>query len=115
MQEVFTLQGFTDGLQASFHLAASPFTEELGEQWEIKLHEEGWEFTEHKYVPGGQDQFNIFAIGKDEIESLILDGTGNKAMCLMNLSLMRKGATYYGKSHCFELVDRAIEEFAGSH
>lgn len=41
MQEVFSLIGFPEGLSATFHLARTPFEEELGEDWKDELIQEG--------------------------------------------------------------------------
>ncbi|WP_407538653.1 GIY-YIG nuclease family protein [Deinococcus radiomollis] len=111
MQEVFSLQGDEQGLYASLHLAASPFVEELGNDWLNLLSEEGWEVADHQYRPGGHDQFNLWAPTFETIKALLLDASANQGMALMNMRLMRKGATYYGRSHCLDLVDAALQVF----
>lgn len=65
-------------------------------------------------APGGQDQFQLFADDADNIHTLMLHPTANAAMALLNLRLMRKGPTYYGPSHCLDLVDGAMQVFQNS-
>ncbi|MEF2280119.1 GIY-YIG nuclease family protein [Deinococcus sp. YIM 134068] len=111
MQEVFSLIGSPESLSATFHLARTPFEEELGEDWMNELTQEGWGVSDHAYAPGGQDQFQLCTDDAENIHTLMLDPTANAAMALLNLRLMRKGPTYYGPSHCLDLVDGALCAF----
>lgn len=114
MQEVFSLYGHPEGLSASFHLARSPFREELGENWMGELAQEGWDVSDHAYVPGGQDQFELFTADTENLLTLVLDPVASTAMALLNLRLMRKGPTYYGRSHCLDLVDGVLQALEAS-
>lgn len=111
MQEVLSIWGSKEGIEASFHIAYSPFRDKLGADWEYKLILEGWDLTHHRYKPGGEDQFNIFACGNEQIQSIMGRKPGKTAISLLNWRLMRKGATYYSRSHCLDLVDAAIASF----
>ncbi len=111
MQEVFTLVDTPHGLEGSFHLARSPYEQHLGENWADQLMGTGWGVDGHAYEPGGQDQFNLWTIGITNIMDLLMDWGHAQAMCLLNLRLMRKGATYYGRSHCLALVEAALSTF----
>ena len=107
MQEVFSLYATEAGLWGSFHLASSPFQEELGPDWKRQLAETGWEVSEHTWAPGGQDQFEVVVETVDGLLEFLMDWTSLRAMGLFNLRLMRKGATYYGRYHSLDLVDAA--------
>lgn len=109
MQEVLVVFEEAGELVASFHLASSPFAELLGETWAQQLADQGWEFSDHAYAPGGYDQFNFIAVGVQEIMAILENSTAAAGMCLMNLRLMRKGATKYSRYHCLGLVDAALE------
>lgn len=109
MQEVFSLFTTEAGLWGSFHLAASPYQAELGPDWMTQLNEMAWEASDHTYAPGGQDQFNLYGEGFQGLVDLLMDRTHSRAMRLLNLRLMRKGATYYGRYHSLDLVDAAIQ------
>lgn len=111
MQEVFSLLADDQGLWASFHLARTPFQENLGEGWLEELQVLGWETTEHGYGPGGQDQFQVYANGLQEIIALLLEPASSNAMRLLNHRLMKKGPTYYSGFHCLDLVDAAMQAF----
>lgn len=108
MQETLSVYGTPEGLEVSVHLAKSPFEAELGSGWQDTLTEWGWGVEEHAYAPGGHDQFHLFGHGLEDARALMLQRTPNRAMALLNLRLMRKGPTYYGRSHCLELVDAAM-------
>lgn len=112
MQEVFSLYSEQNGLWGSFHLARSPYEEALGPDWAGQLTEMGWGVRDHAYAPGSQDQFNLYAEGWDGLLSALVGWGHSGAMCRLNLSLMRKGATYYGRYHCLDLVDAAFRAFA---
>lgn len=112
MQEVFTLVSGPDSLVGSFHLAQSPYREHLGEQWAEQLAEWNWGVDTHAYSPGGQDQFNLWTTGFENVMDLLMDWGHLEPMGLLNLRLMRRGATYYGRYHSLDLVDAAIEIYA---
>ena len=107
MQEVFGLFTSEEGLWGQFHLAASPYQEALGPDWLAELGRRGWQASEHAYAPGGQDQFTLVGENFGGLMELLTEWPHMNAMGLMNLRLMRKGATYYGRYHCLDLVDAA--------
>ena len=111
MQEVFSVFSHPEGLWATFHLAGSPFEESFGQDWRTQLTELGWEWDDHQYVPGGHDQFQLVAYGFEEVVQLLLNPPFADAMRLMNLRLMRRGPTYYGKFHGLDLIDAAFSAF----
>lgn len=106
MQEVFTVTEYAGELATTFHLAKSPFERELGPTWQSQLEEWGWPFDLHYWKPGGGDQFQLFADFELSI-FFLLHPLAQEAMSLLNLRLMRKGPTYYGPSHCIDLVTDA--------
>lgn len=109
MQETMTVYGSPEGPVVSFHLASSPFEAELGPGWREALVAEGWTVEDHRYAPAGHDQFNLFCLGWEDALTLMMDVTASNALSLLNLRLMRKGPTYYGTSHCLDLVDAAVQ------
>lgn len=112
MQEVLTVEGDEDGLWVHFHLAQSPFRQSLGERWEEELANLGLTFNMHKWKRGGHDQFWLFGNTAEEAVSLIARlHEPSDAMSLLNANLMRKGPTYWSRSHCFDLVDAAVTAF----
>ena len=112
MQEVFALFADEEGLWGSFHLASSPYLAALGPAWPREVDAvEGYQVSDHRYAPGGQDQFNLTVGSLDHMLLLLTDWTSTQAMCAFNLNLMRKGATYFGRYHCLDLVDAAEQTF----
>lgn len=112
MQEVFSLSADEQGVYADFHLAGSPLEAEFGSGWRERLTELGLEASNHRYRPGGHDQFHLRAGSFEEGVDLICAAESGDAMRLFNLRLMRKGATYYSKYHCLDLVDAALHVFS---
>lgn len=113
MQEVLTIEGDEDGLWVHFHLAQSPFRQSLGERWQEDLAGLGWTFNMHQWKPGGHDQFCMFGNTAEDATSLMARlQEPSDAMSLLNANSMRKGPTYWSRSHCFDLVDAAVEAFA---
>ncbi|PTA66940.1 hypothetical protein [Deinococcus arcticus] len=109
MQETFSIYGHQSGLEVSIHLAVSPLAEHLGSDWQAQLEEGEYEVTGHRYQPGGHDQTEVRAFGKDHAAFLISAGPTTRAMALLNLRLMRRGATYWPGSHHPQLADAAME------
>lgn len=64
---------------------------------------------DHRYIPGGHDQINIFASYQSLFE-LLREPAVLQAMRLFALRLMRKGPSTYARSHCFALVDHVLRE-----
>ena len=108
MQEVFSLWEDENGLYATFHLARTPFEENLGENWQGELTAAGWEWNEHQYGPGGHDQFQLVGQSFEDIRDMLLSPPFADAMRLLNLRLMRRGPTYYGRYHSLDLVEAAL-------
>ena len=109
-QEVLTAYQRDDGiLWASFHVAASP----LGlfgtpkSAWKKYALAKQVEISDHAYEPGGPDQLNL-ELPVDEALELLKDADFLRAARLLNLRLMRKSATPYGKFHCFALADQVL-------
>ncbi len=112
MQEVMTLMGDEEGLLVNFHLAQSPFKRTFGERWQEELSALGWSFDMHQYKPGGHDQFRLFGNTPEDTQKLMAWWpVSREAMSLLNMNLMRKGPTYWTDSHCFDLVDAALEAY----
>ncbi|MGM9319303.1 GIY-YIG nuclease family protein [Deinococcus aquaticus] len=111
MQETFSVYGNENGLDVSIHLAVSPLAEFLGSDWQAQLAEGEYEVTGHRYQPGGQDQTEVLAFGKDHAVTLISAGPMTLAMALLNLRLMRRGACYWPGSHNPQLSDAGMEAF----
>jgi hypothetical protein len=65
--------------------------------------------SSHHYKPGSDDQVNLVVLGKDAALRLLQDEAMSLAIRLLNLRLMRKGASPYRSSHCLDLADTFIE------
>ena len=68
----------------------------------------GWEWNEHQYGPGGHDQFQLVGQSFEDIRDMLLSPPFADAMRLLNLRLMRRGPTYYGRYHSLDLVEAAL-------
>jgi len=109
-QEVLTVYEPEPGTPwCSFHVAASP----LGlfgkgrAVWKKFATAKQVDLSTHTYEPGGPDQLNL-ELPVDEALALVKDGDFQRAARLLNLRLMRKSATPYGKFHCFALADQVL-------
>lgn len=109
-QEVLTGYQREDGtLWASFHVAASPlglFGRPKG-AWKKYAIAKQVDISDDAYEPGGPDQLNL-ELPVDEAFRLLEDLDFLRAARLLNLRLMRKSATPYGKFHCFALADQVV-------
>ena len=108
MQEVLTLQIRGAVVLGSFHLASSAFVRTLGPKWRTSFQRRGLDSTDHAYKPGGHDQFNVHVSGVARIREFLDWDVAQEAMRTLNLNLMRKGPSYYGANHCFQLADAAL-------
>ncbi|WP_344983520.1 hypothetical protein, partial [Deinococcus rubellus] len=108
-QETFSVYEAKSGLTVSVQMTISTLIEHLGSDWQDRLEESGYEVTEHRYKPGGHDQADVWALGKDDAITLVAAGTTSQAMALLNLRLMRRGACPQPGSHNPQLVDAAME------
>lgn len=106
MMEVMTLLCDSEGIWASFHIAESPLIEGLGEDYATILEELGYEIEDHSYAPGGADQIKVRAPSFVSVIDFLNDGLLVCAARTMNLRLIRKGPTYYPRSHSLPLADR---------
>lgn len=102
-QEVLTVFEEKDNLFYSLHLTKSLLKDYLknaaGRDCEI---------TDHKYVPGGDDQINL-VFKTSQCALTALQNTGiQEAIRKFNLGLMRKGRCQYGRYHCFDLADKML-------
>lgn len=104
-QEVLTI--FKDGehIGISMHMANPKLNRNL-----IKKSKElGIEYSEHRYVPGGEDQINLYLYDFDNalkfinIEEVIL------SIRKFNLNLMRKGICTYSRYHCLQIIDYILK------
>ena len=112
MQEVMPLWGDEEGLWVDFHLAQSQFITTLGERWQEQLSALGCSFDIHQWKPGGHDQFHLSDNTPGDAEDLMVGwDVSRAAMSLLNMNLMRKGPTFWSDSHCFDLVDAALEAY----
>jgi hypothetical protein len=103
-QEVITIFEEKNNLFYSFHLSKSLLKEYLKE-----APQKDCEITDHKYVPGGDDQINLIFKGTSSALSALQDVRIQKAIRKFNLGLTRKGLCQYGRYHCFELADKILE------
>ena len=109
-QEVVTAFEEDDGaLWFSFHVAASPLgLYNRGQvEWDQFAQSKGVHLDKHTYTPGGPDQLRVFAQAEAS-GALLADEAFLRAARLLNLRLMRKRATTYGKFHSFALADAAL-------
>jgi hypothetical protein len=65
---------------------------------------------DQRYKPGGEDQVQIIASGREEALALLEDEEIRRAIRVMNLRLMRLGPSPYRTSHCLDLGDRLVDE-----
>ncbi|WP_291432219.1 hypothetical protein [Deinococcus sp.] len=108
MQEVLTAFEHEGELAVSFHVAQSPLAAGFGPNWLDFFNNGDYQATLHGYQPGGPDQCELIALNAPAAAALIVDEHVSAAMRLMNLRLMRKGATYYGRYHNLDLADAAF-------
>lgn len=100
-QEVLTIYKDDEDIGISLHMA----NPKLNRNNIKKTKELGIEYSEHRYVPGGEDQINLHLYNFDNalkfinIEEVIL------SIRKFNLNLMRKGICTYSRYHCLQLVD----------
>jgi hypothetical protein len=66
------------------------------------------EVEQPNYRAAGQDQIRLLFNDVDVVTRLIEDPVIAKASRVLNLRLMRKGATLYSRYHCFDLVDSVL-------
>lgn len=104
-QEVFTAFSYEGKLWFSIHLARSPLENVFG-----KLFQEYpmIDNTNHKYIPGGQDQTS-FDVPIVVLKSFLTEPSVILAIRLLNLRLMKKGVCAYGRFHCMDLADKVLE------
>jgi hypothetical protein len=114
-QEVFTI-GTEKGIPfLSCHVANSP----LRVSWK-KYHfyrpdlyeallKSNVSLINHQYKPGGQDQVNVYVEELGNVLNVLHNPYILEAIRLFNLRLMRKGANWYYRYHCFDLADRLLE------
>jgi len=109
-QEVCTVGTLSGHFLVSLHLCRSVFEKSAGSR-RMSIDEAfpTLEVTDHRYEPGGQDQLNLEVEGYDAAMALLNDPAIQRAVRSFNLRLMRKGATPYGRYHCFDLADRMFE------
>jgi hypothetical protein len=65
----------------------------------------GTEITLSNYKAAGPDQILISMTGFEQIEAVIQDDDVLLAASVLNLDVMRKGATVQWRGHCFDLAD----------
>ena len=104
-QEVFTIFTSANSLRFSLHLARSPLKEVFGN---ILERHPTLRYTDHRYVPGGQDQTNFEITGAKAAKKLLADEDVLRGIRLLNLRLMQKGPCAYGRYHCMDLADRLV-------
>ena len=109
MQEVMTLIEANSKLHVTWHCAKSPL-EAIGDKaFEALRQRFGFWTEDHRYRPGGPDQIWIGVDSTEAALDLLQDPTMIRARRLMNLRLMKKGPSYYGRTHCFALADAAYK------
>ena len=108
-QEVFTIAAVDQSLSCSLHLARQPLSQQYGSSLSaIRKHLRPVEVTSHRYVPGGQDQMEIVAHDRESLENVLALHPVQRAIRELNLRLMRKGPSMWGRSHCPQLADVAL-------
>ena len=110
MQEVMTFVEDDGQLWTTWHCAKSPLAARKTREYRnlrrlarrLKLN-----VDDHRYTSGGPDQVSLTVCGASAAIELIEDPSVLRAIRLMNLRLMKKGPTYYGRTHCFDLAGAA--------
>ena len=104
-QEVMTLYEDGGALVLSLHMARLPLAQRLRLTRLASLrHRTSIWATDHRYPAGGEDQLNMSACGEPSINYLLSDRTVQRAVRRMNLRLMRRGRSFYSKTHCMDLA-----------
>jgi hypothetical protein len=111
-QEVFTvyltkLKNGSTALDYSFQLAKSPLDAMVSGESNRRLIEQhcpSAEFDDHLYPTGGKDQMRLVVLAMD-ISHLFTLPCFLEAVRLLNLRLMRKGASMNRVSHCMDLAE----------
>jgi len=104
-QEVLTIFKEEETIGVSIHMANPNLNRNLIK----KFKELGVQCSEHRYVPGGEDQINLYVYSFDNalkfinIEEVIL------SIRKFNLNLMRKGICTYSRYHCLQIVDYILK------
>lgn len=109
MQEVMTLLEANGNLEITWHCAKSPLEKLSDKAFDALEQRYGLWFDDHRYRPGGPDQIWIGVKGVHAALDLLREPAVIQSMRLMNLRLMKKGPSYYGRTHCFSLADAAYE------
>lgn len=105
MQEVLTLYEDQGELCVSWHCTCSTFDDLDDDTWNDLVRRLDFDFIDHRYGPGGPDQINVGCVGLSSALAIVEEPTMIQAMRLLNLRLMKKGPTYFSRSHCFGLID----------
>ena len=104
-QEVLTIFEENQKLYFSFHMRKSEIPDNLLR----KFIDNGIELFEHKYKPGGDNQFNLVVNTANKAMEVLNENEIQKSIRKFNLNLMRKGNCQYSRYHCFALADKVIE------
>ncbi len=99
----------TEDISFSFHLCRSKIEEVCGTTRGLRGRYRFLEVSDHRYKPGGQDQFKLTSYGAGNTLRLLNDPSILAAMRVFNLRLMRKGACNFGRNHCLDLADRLVD------
>jgi hypothetical protein len=106
-QEVLTIGKVENSFLYSFHLTDSVFNALAEEEVKQRYFKTFSTFSvnDHFYKSGGMDQINILIEDGEEARSILDDEYFIQAVRTMNYRLMKKGATYFNRYHCFQIVD----------
>ncbi len=106
-QEVLTIGKEKNVLFFSFHLTDSTFSQldkkEIEDRFARKY--KTLYSQDHYYKSGGRDQINIIIEDYNESMKILEDEIFVNAIRTMNYRLMKKGATYFNRYHCLQIVD----------
>ncbi|MGV8042621.1 MAG: GIY-YIG nuclease family protein [Thermoanaerobaculaceae bacterium] len=110
-QEVLCIFEDQIGLAVYFQLAASPLRAAYGRTFKA-LRDQYPDLELHLdlcYKPGGTDQLRLIAPDLPVATALLAREPVRRALRRFNLSLMRKGRSFWWQSHSFQLADACLE------
>ena len=111
--EVFVIgreRGLQGNLWGFMNLSKKSFSEIYENSARFHLKHPRVEIEASDYRAGGQDQMQLRFSSLDDARQLIQDQVVARASRVLNLHLMRKGATLYSRYHSFDLADSILSQ-----
>jgi hypothetical protein len=102
----------TNSLWSFVNVAKDTVIEQWGSLSSLKRAFPFVEIVHRGYRDAGRNQVSLHVYKNAPMEKLLGDPGVSKAAAMLNLRVMRKRATIYGKYHCTQLANRALARHA---